>query len=52
VFLLVGELWWVALVMAVGLLVLKSVSLSWLLRLGLPVPGEQPTPRTGSVTAR
>jgi len=53
VFLLVGQLWWVALVMAVGLLVLKSVSLAWLLRLGLPVPGEQAAPpRTGSVPAR
>ena len=53
VFLLVGQLWWVALVMAVGLLVLKSVSLAWLLRLGLPVPGEQAAPPwTGSVPAR
>jgi len=39
VFLLVDGLWWVALAMAVLLLGLKVVSLSWLMRLGLPVPG-------------
>ena len=40
VFLLVDQLWWVALVMALLLLGLKIVSLSWLMKLGLPVPGD------------
>ena len=54
VFLLVDGLWWVALAMAVALLVLKAVSVSWLLRLGLPVPGDRaaPAPRPGSVPTR
>ncbi len=52
VFLLVDGLWWVALAMAVALLVLKTVSLSWLVRLGLPVPGGRPVDRPGSVPAR
>lgn len=43
VFLLLDGFWWVALAMAVLLLCLKAVSLSWLLQLGLPVPG-QPSP--------
>jgi CDP-diacylglycerol---glycerol-3-phosphate 3-phosphatidyltransferase len=40
VLLLVDGLWWVALVVATVLLGLKIVSLSWLMQLGLPVPGE------------
>ena len=53
VFLLVDGWWWVALAMAVALLVLKTVSLSWLVRLGIPVPGDRPaTERPGSVPAR
>ena len=53
VFLLVDGLWWVALAMAVALLVLKTVSVWWLLRLGLPVPGDQPAaPHQGHVPAR
>lgn len=40
VFLLVDQLWWVALAMALLLLGLKLVSLSWLMKLGLPVPGD------------
>jgi CDP-diacylglycerol--glycerol-3-phosphate 3-phosphatidyltransferase len=54
VFLLVDGLWWVALAMAVALLVLKTVSVSWLVQLGLPVPGDRPAQdsRPGSVPAR
>jgi CDP-diacylglycerol--glycerol-3-phosphate 3-phosphatidyltransferase len=54
VFLLVDGMWWVALVMAVALLVLKTVSVSWLVQLGLPVPGDRPAAdsRPGSVRAR
>ncbi|HYG92364.1 MAG TPA: CDP-alcohol phosphatidyltransferase family protein [Nocardioides sp.] len=38
ILLLVTGWWWLGLVIAVALLVLKCVSLGWLLRLGLPVP--------------
>ncbi len=38
VLLLVTGWWWLGLVIATGLLVLKCVSLRWLLQLGLPVP--------------
>jgi CDP-diacylglycerol---glycerol-3-phosphate 3-phosphatidyltransferase len=38
VLLLVTGWWWLGLLIAIGLLVLKSVSLGWLLKLGLPVP--------------
>jgi len=38
VLLLVTGWWWLALIIAIGLLVLKCVSLRWLLQLGLPVP--------------
>jgi CDP-diacylglycerol--glycerol-3-phosphate 3-phosphatidyltransferase len=38
ILLLVTGWWWLGLVIAIGLLVLKCVSLRWLLRLGLPVP--------------
>lgn len=38
VLLLVTGWWWLGLVIAVALLVLKCVSLRWLLQLGLPVP--------------
>ena len=33
--------WWLGLVIALGLLTLKCVSLRWLLQLGLPVPEQQ-----------
>jgi CDP-diacylglycerol--glycerol-3-phosphate 3-phosphatidyltransferase len=54
VLLLVDGMWWVALAMAAALLVLKTVSVSWLVQLGLPVPGDRPAPdsRPGSVPAR
>ena len=45
VLLLVTGWWWLGLVIALGLVVLKCVSLRWLLQLGLPVPerrGRQP----------
>lgn len=38
VLLLVTGWWWLGLAIATGLLVLKGVSLRWLLRLGIPVP--------------
>jgi CDP-diacylglycerol--glycerol-3-phosphate 3-phosphatidyltransferase len=38
ILLLVTHLWWLGLIIAVALLVLKCVSLRWLLQLGLPVP--------------
>jgi CDP-diacylglycerol---glycerol-3-phosphate 3-phosphatidyltransferase len=38
VLLLVTGWWWLGLVIAIGLLVLKCVSLRWLLDLGMPVP--------------
>ena len=45
VLLLATGWWWLGLIIAVALLVLKCVSLRWLLQLGLPVPArvEQPT---------
>ena len=42
VLLLVTGWWWLGLVIAIGLLVLKCVSLKWLLELGLPVPERAP----------
>jgi len=46
VLLLVSGWWWLGLVIALGLLVLKCISLRWLLQLGIPVPtgaiGRQP----------
>lgn len=44
VLLLLTGWWWLGLVIAVGLLVLKCVSLGWLLRLGLPVPAAPAQP--------
>lgn len=38
ILLLVTGWWWLGLVIAIALLVLKCVSLRWLLQLGLPVP--------------
>ncbi|MFW6774936.1 CDP-alcohol phosphatidyltransferase family protein [Nocardioides sp. CPCC 205120] len=38
IILLVTGWWWLGLIIAVGLLVLKCVSLKWVLDLGLPVP--------------
>ena len=38
VLLLVTHLWWLGLIIALGLLVLKCVSLRWMLQLGIPVP--------------
>ena len=38
VLLLVTGWWWLGLAIAIGLVVLKCVSLRWLLQLGLPVP--------------
>jgi CDP-diacylglycerol---glycerol-3-phosphate 3-phosphatidyltransferase len=52
VFLLVDQLWWVALAMALVLLGLKLVSLSWLMRLGLPVPGEPAAAGQGALGTR
>ncbi|WP_323793502.1 CDP-alcohol phosphatidyltransferase family protein [Nocardioides sp.] len=42
VLLLVTGWWWLGLVIAIGLVVLKCVSLKWLLELGLPVPERAP----------
>ena len=42
VLLLVTGWWWLGLIIATGLLVLKCVSLKWLLELGLPVPARVP----------
>ena len=42
VLLLVTGWWWLGLIIAIGLLVLKCVSLRWLLQLGIPVPERQP----------
>lgn len=42
VLLLVTGWWWLGLIVALGLLVLKCVSLRWLLQLGLPVPARVP----------
>lgn len=44
VLLLVTGWWWLGLVIAVGLVVLKCVTLRWLLQLGLPVPERTPQP--------
>jgi CDP-diacylglycerol--glycerol-3-phosphate 3-phosphatidyltransferase len=52
VFLLVDQLWWVALAMALVLLGLKLVSLSWLMRLGLPVPSEPAAAGQGALGTR
>ena len=52
VFLLVDQLWWVALAMALLLLGLKLVSLSWLMKLGLPVPGEPAAAGRGALGTR
>ncbi|KAA1426231.1 CDP-alcohol phosphatidyltransferase family protein [Nocardioides antri] len=45
VLLLATGWWWLGLIIAVGLLALKCVSLRWLLQLGIPVPArvEQPS---------
>jgi CDP-diacylglycerol--glycerol-3-phosphate 3-phosphatidyltransferase len=43
ILLLVTGWWWLGLIIAVALLVLKCVSLRWLLQLGIPVP-ERPVP--------
>lgn len=45
VLLLVDQLWWVALAVAVVLLALKVVSTRWLVQLGLPVPDGTTTGR-------
>ena len=42
VLLLATGWWWLGLIIAVGLLVLKLVSLRWLLDLGLPIPERVP----------
>ncbi|WP_183098703.1 CDP-alcohol phosphatidyltransferase family protein [Nocardioides pelophilus] len=42
VLLLATGWWWLGLIIAIGLLVLKCVSLRWLLQLGLPVPERVP----------
>ncbi len=42
VLLLVTGWWWLGLVIAIALVVLKCVSLKWLLELGLPVPERAP----------
>ena len=42
VLLLATGWWWLGLIIAIGLLVLKLVSLRWLLQLGLPVPERVP----------
>ncbi|WP_148612755.1 CDP-alcohol phosphatidyltransferase family protein [Nocardioides rubriscoriae] len=44
VLLLVTGWWWLGLAIATGLLVLKCVSLRWLLQLGLPVPERMTQP--------
>ena len=38
VLLLVTHLWWLGLIIALGLLTLKCVSLRWMLQLGIPLP--------------
>ncbi len=43
VLLLVTGWWWLGLVIALALVVLKCVSLRWLLQLGMPVPEHVPT---------
>lgn len=43
VLLLATGWWWLGLIIAVGLLVLKLVSLRWLLQLGVPVPERAPS---------
>ena len=43
VLLLVTGWWWLGLMIALALLALKSVSLRWMLQLGLPVPETLPT---------
>jgi NDP-sugar pyrophosphorylase family protein len=43
VLLLVTGWWWLGLLIALGLLTLKSVSLRWMLQLGLPIPGPAAT---------
>jgi CDP-diacylglycerol--glycerol-3-phosphate 3-phosphatidyltransferase len=43
VLLLVTGWWWLGLVIALALLVLKCVSLKWLMELGMPVPDRVPT---------
>jgi CDP-diacylglycerol--glycerol-3-phosphate 3-phosphatidyltransferase len=52
VLLLVTGWWWLGVVIATGLVVLKCVSLRWLLQLGLPVPERAPAPRPAPETAR
>ena len=53
VLLLVTGWWQLGLVIAIALLVLKLVSLRWLLRLGLPLPtGEPSDPASGTATQR
>ncbi len=42
IMLLVTGWWWLGLVVALGLLTLKCVSLHWLMRLGLPIPPRPP----------
>jgi CDP-diacylglycerol--glycerol-3-phosphate 3-phosphatidyltransferase len=42
ILLLVTGWWWLGLIIAVALLVLKCVSLRWLLQLGIPVPQQVP----------
>jgi CDP-diacylglycerol---glycerol-3-phosphate 3-phosphatidyltransferase len=42
VLLLATGWWWLGLIIAIGLLVLKLVSLRWLLQLGLPIPERVP----------
>jgi len=44
VLLLVTGWWWLGLGIAIGLTILKCVSLRWLLQLGLPVPERAPVP--------
>lgn len=47
VLLLVTGWWWLGLVIALGLLALKSVSFKWLLDLGMPMPERAPAPSPG-----
>ncbi len=42
VLLLATGWWWLGLIIAIGLLVLKLVSLRWLLQLGIPIPERVP----------
>ncbi|WP_425954351.1 CDP-alcohol phosphatidyltransferase family protein [Xylanimonas sp. McL0601] len=51
VLLLVTSLPWVGAVVAAGLLVLKCVSLGWLLRIGLPVPARSADPEASSASS-